>query len=194
MQTWVWIIVAVVVVVAVAAAVFAAMRQQQRSAQLRETFGPEYERVIEMRGGNRREAERELAGRYERRRGFDIRPLAMEQRQAYAQEWQGVQTRFVDAPGDAVREADILISRVMRERGYPVGDFEQRAADVSVDHPGVVDNYRRAHGISQRNDAGQASTEDLRQAMVHYRSLFEDMLAEPTGTERAQEAPTQPMR
>ena len=175
MQAWTWVVIAVCAV-AVIALVAVVAQQQQRRARLRQTFGPEYERTLRERG-NRREAERELSGRYERRRGLDIRPLSAEQREACAREWTEVQVRFVDMPADAVRDADSLLSRVMRERGYPVGDFEQRAADVSVDHPGVVDNYRRAHGISQRSAAGEASTEDLRQAMVHYRSLFNEMLA-----------------
>ena len=176
MQAWTWVVIAVCVI-AVIALVVVVMRQQRRRAQLRQTFGPEYERAVQERG-NRREAERELAGRYERRRGLDIRPLSAEQREVYAREWTEVQARFVDMPADAVRDADSLLSRVMRERGYPVGEFEQRAADVSVDHPGVVDNYRRAHDISQRSAAGRASTEDLRMAMVHYRSLFTQLLAE----------------
>jgi len=176
MQSWIWIVIAVCAI-AVVAMVAMVVGQQQRRARLRQTFGPEYERTLRERG-NRREAERELAGRYERRRGLDIRPLSTEQRDTYAREWTEVQARFVDMPADAVRDADSLLSRVMRERGYPVGEFEQRAADVSVDHPGVVDNYRRAHGISQRSAAGEASTEDLRQAMVHYRSLFNEMLAQ----------------
>ena len=175
MQAWTWVVIAVCAV-AVIALVAVVAQQQQRRARLRQTFGPEYERTMRERG-SRREAERELAGRYERRRGLDIRPLSAEQRDLYAGEWIEVQARFVDMPADAVRDADSLLSRVMRERGYPVGDFEQRAADVSVDHPGVVDNYRRAQAISQRSAAGQASTEDLRQAMVHYRSLFNDLLA-----------------
>lgn len=176
MQAWIWVVIAACVVIAIALVAVVARQQQQR-AQLRQTFGPEYERTMRERG-NRRDAERELAGRYERRRGLDIRPLSAEQRDVYAREWTEVQARFVDMPADAVRDADSLLSRVLRERGYPVGDFEQRSADVSVDHPGVVDNYRRAHAISKRSAAGQASTEDLRQAMVHYRSLFNELLAE----------------
>ena len=175
MQPWVWVVIAVCAV-AIIVLVIAAAREQQRRAQLRQTFGPEYERVMRERG-DRRAAEHELAGRYERRQQLDIRPLSTEQRDAYGGEWNDVQARFVDMPADAVRDADSLLSRVMRERGYPVADFEQRAADVSVDHPGVVDNYRRAQAISQRSAAGQASTEDLRQAMVHYRSLFIDLLS-----------------
>jgi hypothetical protein len=176
----VWIVIAVCVIAVVAVAVAMGARQQRRR-RLRETFGPEYDREVETRG-NRREAERELSGRYERRSKLDIRPLPMEQRQAYAQEWREVQARFVDTPADAMREADTLISRVMRERGYPVGEFDQRAADVSVDHPRVVDEYRIAHSISQRSARGEASTEDLRQGMVHYRALFEEMLTESSAS------------
>lgn len=180
MQPWLWIIVALCVV-AVAAAVVAAMQQRQR-ARLRGTFGPEYDRTVEARG-DRREAEKELSGRYQRRQSLDIRDLPDDERDRYAAEWRGVQARFVDAPADAVREADTLVATVMRQRGYPVADFEQRAADASVDHPRVVDNYRRGHDISLRSAAGSASTEDLRQAMVHYRALFDELLGgRPAGT------------
>jgi len=183
MQPWVWIIIALCVI-AVVAAVAGAVQQRQR-ARLRDTFGPEYDRTVEARG-DRREAEKELAGRYQRRQSLDIRDLPEDQRARYAEDWRGVQARFVDAPADAVREADTLVAAVMRERGYPVADFEQRAADVSVDHPGVVDNYRRAHDISQRSAAGRASTEDLRQAMVHYRALFDELLgSRAAGTTRS---------
>lgn len=118
-----------------------------------------------------------------------IRPLTAEQQQSFTHEWHDVQARFVDTPADAVRDADSLLSHVMRERGYPVGDFDQRASDVSVDHPHVIENYRAAHRISQRSAAGHASTEELRQAMVHYRSLFDDMLrdAGPAESEAASE-------
>jgi len=173
MHTWVWIIVAIAVVVCVVAVVAAV--QQQRRTRLRNTFGSEYDREVETRG-DRRQAERELSGRLERRKQFDIRPLSEEQRQRYSADWNAVQARFVDAPHDAVQEADTLVMAVMRDRGYPMGDFEQRAADVSVDHSQVIDRYRTAHDISQRSAAGTASTEDLRQAMVHYRALFGELL------------------
>ena len=185
MQTWVWIIIAVAVVLVVAAAVVAATQQQRRS-RLRDTFGPEYDREVSQRG-DRREAERELSGRLERRREYDIRPLSPQQRERYMVSWSNVQAHFVDAPRDAVQEADTLITALMRERGYPMADFDQRAADLSVEHGRVIDNYRTAHDISQRSAAGSASTEDLRQAMVHYRSLFSDLLgAEQRAQARAQ--------
>jgi hypothetical protein len=185
MQTWVWIVIAVVVIALVVAAVVGV--QQQRRRRLRDTFGPEYDRTVGQ-ADNRRDAERELEGRFQRRQKLDIRALDEEQRDRYAAQWQNVQARFVDTPVDAVQEADTLVAAVMRDRGYPVADFEQRAADVSVDHPGLVDNYRGAHGIAQRCAAGSASTEDMRVAMVHYRALFQDLLgggAEARDGERA---------
>src|SRR5207249_3861327 len=116
--------------------------------------------------------------RARRRDELDIRPVNSAARDRYLEEWRVVQARFVDAPAEAVRDADGLVGRVMGDMGYPMGDFEQRQADVSVDHPVVVENYRAAHAISVRNDGGSASTEDLRQAMVHYRALFEDLLGD----------------
>jgi len=174
MQTWVWIVIAVVLVAIVAAALIGAQQQQKRRS-LQDTFGPEYEREINERR-NWREAERELSGRLERRRELDIRPLEPQQRERFTAAWSNVQAHFVDAPADAVQEADTLITSLMRERGYPMGEFDQRAADLSVEHGKVIDRYRTAHDISQRSASGQASTEDLRQAMVDYRALFSDLL------------------
>jgi len=169
------IVVAVVVLVAVVGAVAAIDSRRRRTKQLRQRFGPEYDRAVE-RHGRRKEAETELAAREERRRGLDIRPLEREQRERFAEQWRDVQGRFVDAPQEAVRESDRLVREVMRQRGYPVDDFDQRAEDVSVDHPHVVENYRAAGRIAERNQRGEASTEDLRQATVHYRALFEELL------------------
>jgi hypothetical protein len=154
------------------------MRQRQ-SQQLQEGFGPEYKRTVEERGGDRREAEAELKARKDRREQFEVRPLDPAARDAYAERWRSVQGRFVDEPAPAVGEADNLVMEVMRDRGYPVADeFEQRAADVSVDHPQVVEHYRAAHAISIRATGGEARTEDLRQAMVHFRALFQELLDE----------------
>jgi hypothetical protein len=178
-DTWVWIVIAVVVVLLVAGALVTV--QRRRSAQLQQRFGPEYERVVED-SGSRRDAERELADRTKRREQLDIKPLTPAARERYSSAWQAVQTRFVDAPGPAVAEADRLVSEVMQERGYPMDDFEQRAADISVDHPQLVDNYRSAHDLAVRSDAGDATTEELRRAMVHYRSLFEELLEVDTTT------------
>jgi hypothetical protein len=173
-STVVWIVLAVVVVVILAGIAWAAAKRR-RSSQLQGRFGPEYERTLD-ESGSRREAESELAARQKRRDKLDIRPLRAASRDRYAESWRGVQTAFVDDPRGAVRDADGLVGRVMQERGYPMDDFEQQAADVSVDHPDVVSNYRSAHDISLRNDDGEATTEDLRQAMVHYRALFEELL------------------
>ncbi len=169
------VIVVVVLLVVVAAAAVAA--RKRRSKKLQEGFGPEYDRALEQHG-SRKEAEGHLKERQSRRKEMDIRPLEPASRERYSQEWRKVQARFVDAPEDATRDADRLVGEVMRERGYPVDDFDQRSEDLSVDHPGVVENYRAAHGISQRNDRGEATTEELRQATVHYRSLFDELLGD----------------
>ena len=124
-------------------------------------------------------AEAGLEGRNDRVEALHIQPLAPGDRARFAESWRSVQGRFVDSPGGAVTDADQLLRDVMSTRGYPVTDFEQRAADVSVDHPLVIDNYRKAHEIAVRQGLGQASTEDLRQAMIHYRTLFEDLAGEP---------------
>ena len=178
------VVIVVIVVIALIVAGLLVMRQR-RSQQLQQGFGPEYERTVEERGGDRRAAEAELQERRQRRDQFEVRELDPAARDRYAERWRAAQRRFVDEPGPAVGEADALVMEVMRDRGYPVADeFEQRAADVSVDHPQVVEHYRAAHGISARATAGEASTEDLRQAMVHFRALFVDLLGadeEPAG-------------
>jgi FtsZ-interacting cell division protein ZipA len=171
----VYLIVAIVLIALVVAGLLVA--RQRRSQQLQEGFGPEYERTVEERGGDRRQAEAELQERRQRHEQFEIRELDAGARDRYVERWRAAQRRFVDEPAPAVGEADALVIEVMRERGYPVADeFEQRAADVSVDHPEVVEHYRAAHGISSRATAGDASTEDLRQAMVHFRALFAELL------------------
>lgn len=173
MDVIVWVlIIAAVVIVLVIAALIAARRRRER---LQERFGPEYDRQVDV-SGNRRAAESELAAREKRRSKLEIRPLDPEARDRYLVSWREVQARFVDSPETAVREADRLVADVMRERGYPVEDFEQREADISVDHPQVASEYRAAHGISMAQQHGQASTEDLRQALIHFRSLFDELL------------------
>jgi FtsZ-interacting cell division protein ZipA len=170
------IVIVAIVVIALIVAAIVLMRQRQ-SQQLQEGFGPEYERTVEERGGDRREAEAELRERRQRRDEFEVRDLEPAARDRYADRWRDAQRRFVDEPAPAVGEADALVMEVMRDRGYPVADeFDQRAADVSVDHPEVVEHYRAAHDISGRATAGEASTEDLRQAMVHFRALFVELL------------------
>ncbi len=138
-------------------------------------FGPEYERALSEHG-DRRRAEAVLEKRAERIQHLEIRRLPREQRDLFLDRWRATQTKFVDDPRGAVTEADRLVGEVMSARGYPVADFEQQAADLSVEHPMVVENYRAAHEIAVRHERGQASTEDLRQAMVYYRRLFEDLL------------------
>jgi hypothetical protein len=171
---WIVLIVAAIVVVVIALAAWLAS-QRKRSRGLRDRFGPEYERTVD-RLGDRNRAETVLAKRQERVEKLNIRELAPDERTGFADSWRSTQARFVDSPGAAVNEAEDLVSRVMQTRGYPVNDFEQRAADVSVDHPTVVSNYRSARQIAQKNQRGEATTEDLRQAMVHYRSLFDELL------------------
>jgi hypothetical protein len=160
-------------------AVVIAMAANRRSQRLRERLGPDYERMVDQ-GDSRRRVESELATRQRRVARLDIRPLDPEARDEYARQWRDTQARFVDEPAEAVRAADRLVADVMRDRGYPVEEFEQREADISVDHPQVVANYRAAHGISMAAEHGRAATEDLRQAMVHYRDLFEEFLERGT--------------
>jgi len=167
------IVVIVVVVLLLIAAALVVPRM--RSRRLQQRFGPEYERTVDS-AGDRRAAEQDLQDRTRQREELQIRPLDPGARSAYAQRWRTAQERFVDAPGQAVGDADVLVEEVMRERGYPVGDFEQQARVVSVDHADVVNEYHAAHDISLRNRRGEASTEDLREAMVHYRTLFSELL------------------
>jgi hypothetical protein len=166
-----------VIVVAGIAALF--FMRKRRTARLRNQFGePEYSRAVR-EGGNQRRAENKLEKRAERVESFHIRALAPADHARFLESWRKVQGRFVDSPGGAVKEADQLLGDVMSLRGYPVSDFEQRAADISVDHPLVMENYRAGHGIAVRQTQGQASTEELRQAMIHYRTLFEELVGEP---------------
>ncbi|MGP3930471.1 hypothetical protein [Nonomuraea sp. KM88] len=178
MTTYIWVAVVVIAVVALAAVAYV-VQQQKRRNHLRERFGPEYERIVADHD-NRRDAEQELLDREQRHSELDIHPLPEESRETYANRWTEVQERFVDAPGFAVTEADQLVTAVMAERGYPTDDFEQRLSDLSVGHAETLDHYRTAHEISGRAAKKQASTEELRQAMVHYRALFEELLHETT--------------
>ena len=179
MSTTAFVII-VLAAVAVAVGIFLYLRRR-RSEVLRKDFGPEYKRTLDQ-FGDQRKAEAELAARKERVHKLKIRGLTDEERSRFAESWKRTQSLFVDEPSRAVGDADGLVKELMQVRGYPVGDFERRAADVSVDHPRVVTNYRAAHDIAARNKSGKATTEDLRQAMMHYRSLFEELLetAQPT--------------
>lgn len=181
MAAWVWILIAVVVVVVIAVLALVAMRR--RSSKLRQRFGPEYDRTVETRE-DRRAAEAELRAREKQRAQFTIKPLPEATRLRFASEWREVQERFVDQPSQAVAAADTLITRVMHERGYPTEQFEAQADVVSVDHPDVVENYRFGHAVRQRAETEQISTEELREALLRYRSLFDELLRpEGTGTE-----------
>jgi hypothetical protein len=173
------LVAALVVVAGIAILLFI---RKHRTERLRTQFGgAEYTRAVK-EGGGRRKAEAALDKRAERVEGLHIRPLAPGDRARFVESWGRVQARFVDGPGSAVTEADQLLGDVMSTRGYPVSDFEQRAADISVDHPLVLENYRAAHQTALRQARGQASTEDLRQAMIHYRTLFEELVGEPEAT------------
>ena len=169
------LLVAILIVLALLVVLALFASRQRRSRKLREQFGPEYDRTV-AEAGDRKEAESRLQERTARRQRLDIVPLDAADRDRYVEAWRQTQARFVDEPAEATREADRLITAVMRQRGYPIDDFEQRAADISVDHPQVVDDYRAAQAIASANERSEASTEDLRQALVHYRSLFEELL------------------
>jgi hypothetical protein len=200
MATWLWIVIIVVVLAIAAAAVMAARRR--RTMALRQRFGTEYDRTLDARDGQRA-AEADLRDRERERGRLDIKPLSEVSRARYAGEWRAAQQSFVDQPEEATAAAYDLVNRVMAERGYPMRDFDARADLVSVDHPDVVENYRVAHGIHERAQHQQASTEDLREAMIRYRSLFEELLGAdgdaavpastgPAGARHADEEPASP--
>jgi len=151
--------------------------RERRTKLLRSQFGPEYTRTIKQTG-NRSEAEERLREREKRVRRFNIRALSREDRTRFLTRWQKLQSDFVDDPDKAIQRADDLLGEVMETRGYPVSDFDQRSADLSVDHPHVVQNYRAAHQIALDHERGEAGTEELRQAMIHYRALFEELVTE----------------
>jgi hypothetical protein len=174
MPVWVWVLIAIGVVVVLGVLAWNALARR-RTSRLQDRFGPEYDRMVGT-AENKREAESDLAAREERRAQLDIRPLSPAACARYIANWQVVQAQFVDDPSVAVASADSLIQSVMSERGYPVDDFEQRAADVSVDHPQVVENYRDGHRLAEESADGTGSTESLRQAMRHYRALFEELV------------------
>jgi FtsZ-interacting cell division protein ZipA len=169
------IIVAAIVVAIVIAAVAWTYSQRQRRVHLRERFGPEYDRAVHEAGAPAK-AEAILEDRARRVERLKIRTLSQEQADSFAREWRQIQAQFVDDPNGAVAAADHLVAQVMAARGYPLDDFETRAADLSVDHPRVVENYRTARAIALRRERGEAETEELRQAVVNYRALFEDLL------------------
>jgi hypothetical protein len=179
MNDTIWL---VVVIIALLVLTGWLLYQRRRTTDLQSTFGSEYRRTVEDTG-SRRAAEAELQDRKQRVEALDIQPLPAADRDRYAGQWRDVQAEFVDQPQEAVEHADQLIGDVMEARGYPVADFEQRVADVSVEHASVVDHYRTAHVIASRGAQGDADTEALREAMVHYRALFDDLLGPSNGAE-----------
>lgn len=171
----------VILVIAVLAWLYA-QKRRSTTATLRQKFGPEYERAVQQQGSERK-AEAKLADREKRVEKLNIRDLDSMERERFSKQWEAVQSRFVDSPKGAVAEADDLVSSVMKARGYPLSDFDQRADDISVDHPRVMENYRSAHEIALRVGKEQASTEELRTAMIHYRGLFEELVQAPVAVE-----------
>jgi hypothetical protein len=182
MDTWVWIAIAAAVVVAVMIIVAIAASARRR-ARLKDRFGPEYDRTIEV-AESRRGAERELRERQARHDELDLHPLTPTARDRYQSQWEGLQSGFVDRPQVAVADADDLITQVMRDVGYPVDDFESKAGLVSVDHASVVSNYRAGHDIYVKTVEGTATTEDLRQAVIAYRALFEELTRDGADSEQ----------
>lgn len=188
-----WIVLAVVIVAALAVVGFAVVRSR-RQAQRRELarrFGPEYERLMQQHGSETL-VERELEARAKRVSKLNIKELSDSERRSFSEAWHQTQERFVDTPQIAVRSAHDLVQQVMRARGYPVDDFEQRVADLSVEHAGVVEHYRAAHALHESNGRGQGNTEELRQAMVHYRHLFADLLGTPAEDAAPRSRPLRP--
>ena len=171
------VVLLVIAFVAIISIVALLLLRKRQSDRLKQHFGPEYDRTVKEQGAHR--AETVLAEREQRVKKFAIHPLTGDDRERYLLQWTELQKQFVDDPSLAVSDADKLVTEVMASRGYPMGDFEQRAADVSVKYPGVVQNYRSARSIVVRRSRGQASTEDLRQAMVYFRSLFDELLDLP---------------
>lgn len=175
MSAWLTIVLIIVVLLLVAAVLFAV--RAGRRKQLQKTFGPEYDRVV-AGADSRTEAERELRDREKRHAELELKPLSAESKARYSVAWEEVQIQFVDAPETAVTTADELTTRLIAERGYPTGDYDDQLATLSVAHARTLEHYRDAHAISERSKGGEASTEDLRQALVHYRALFADLLGE----------------
>jgi len=170
------IAIVILVVVIIGAILFVPVfARRRRTERLQEHFGPEYDHTVQTMGDEKK-AQTELDERQKHVQALDIRPLSASERERYLADWAAVQSKFVDEPGQAIVDADHLIMEVMQLRNYPVSDFEQRAADLSVDYPALVSNYRAAREVAIKNEQGQVDTEELRQAMIYYRSLFEELL------------------
>lgn len=162
-------------------------KRKSTTAGLRKKFGSEYDRAVLMHGSERK-AEAKLEDRAKRVDSLNLRDLDPMEHQRFSKRWESVQTRFIDSPKGAVTEADDLVSSLMKTRGYPISNFDQRAADISVDHSRVVENYRSAHEIALRVGKDEATTEELRTAMIHYRSLFEELVQLPASVGRKEVA------
>ncbi len=184
---WFFLAAAILLIVTIAVVVTGSATSHRRTQRLKKRFGPEYERTVRDAGGQRA-AEDELVSRERKRGKLDIVPLSLEAGEKFADRWRTVQTAFVDNPSGAVGDADRLVTEVMRARGYPIDDFDQRAADISVDHPTVVENYRAAHRICVSQRDGEIGTEQQRQALVHYRALFAKLLDTDKDKDTSQEA------
>ncbi len=171
-----YIIIAIVLVLVIIGAILGLVfARRRRSEQLQDHFGPEYDHTVQTMGDEKK-AQTELNERQKHVEALDIRPLSVSERERYLADWTAVQSKFVDEPGQAIVDADRLIMEVMQLRAYPVSDFEQRAADISVNYPDLVSNYRAAREIAIKNKQNLADTEELRQAMIYYQSLFEELL------------------
>lgn len=179
---------AVAVILVIAGLAWLYLRKRRNTtAVLRKKFGPEYDRAVKAHGSERK-AEAKLEDREKRVEKLNIRDLDPIEHERFLKRWESVQSRFIDSPKGAVTEADDLVTSLMKARGYPVSEFDQRAADISVDHPRVVENYRSAHEIALRVGKDAATTEDLRTAMIHYRSLFDELVQVPASVERKEVA------
>jgi hypothetical protein len=178
---------AVAIVIVAMLALLYARKRRSTTADLRKKFGPEYDRAVLVHGAGRK-AEAKLEDREKRVETLNIRDLSATEHERFVKQWESVQSHFVDSPKGAVTEADDLLSSLMKVRGYPLSDFAQRADDISVDHPGVLENYRSAHELALRVGKNEATTEELRSAMIHYRSLFDELVQVPVNVEKKEVA------
>jgi hypothetical protein len=188
--TLIIVIVVAVVLIAAIVVIGSRMARQRRTEQLRQQYGPEYDRAIDQ-ADTQREAESELRDRSKRHEQLELRTLDTSEREDFARRWSDVQGQFVDDPSDAVRNANLLVVEVMSARGYPVEDFDQQTADLSVQYPELTQRYREARSIARANENGNANTEDLRQAVTSYRSLIKALLADDDERDRTRQNDTQ---
>jgi hypothetical protein len=179
-MTWVIVLIVLVVLVLIALAIMANARKKKRSEELKDRFGPEYDRAVDQHD-SRRKAESELSDVAHRRDTLDIRELTAAERDRFTERWMAVQATFVDDPGEATRDADRLVGEVMRDRGYPVDDFDTKSDMIAADHPHIAENYRAAHSVAGRHSSGTTTTDDLREGFMHFRALFDELLGSHPG-------------